>query len=146
MGRSAEFTAEFGGEDRLFRLPLGRLRAVQEKCDAGPMELLQRFLNGTYRIDDVRETLLQGLIGGGLDTAMAARLVKSNFDDLPLTPFVLLAQGVMMAVLVGAEDEALGELPGEAERTTLSPEGNSVSQASTAPPPPSVSIREKPTT
>lgn len=146
MGRSAEFMAEFGGEDRLFRLPIGRLRAVQEKCDAGPMELLQRFLNGTYRIDDVRETLLQGLVGGGMNTADAARLMKSNFDDLPLTPFIVLAQGVMMAVLVGAEDETLGEPEGEAEQKTPSPVESSASPASTAPPPPSVSIRGKRTT
>nr|WP_314437615.1 gene transfer agent family protein [uncultured Brevundimonas sp.] len=146
MSRAAEFTTEFGGEDRIFRLPIGRLRAVQEKCDCGPMELLQRFLGGTYRIDDVREVILQGLIGGGMDAPMAGRLVKSNFDDLPLQPFVMLAQGVIMAVLVGVEDEDLGELRGEDRPTNPSPEASSGSAPSTAPPPPSVSIHAKSTT
>lgn len=146
MSRSSEFSAEFAGEDRLFRLPIGRLRAVQEKCDCGPMELLQRFIGGTYRVDDVREVILQGLIGGGLDAPSAGRLIKSNFDDLPLQPFVMLAQGVIMACLVGAEDEDMGERQGEDRPTSPSPEANSGSAPSTEPPPSSVSIREKSTT
>ncbi|KAK0358855.1 hypothetical protein LTR94_033683, partial [Friedmanniomyces endolithicus] len=105
MSRTAEIELSFGGEDRLFRLNIGRLRALQEKVDAGPMELLSRLSAGTWRVDDVREVLLQGLIGGGMSSADATRLVKTDFDDLPLQPFVQIAQAVVMTALVGAEDE-----------------------------------------
>lgn len=117
MSRGAEVTLAFAGEERAFRLPLGRLRAVQEKCDAGPMELLNRLYSGAWRVDDLREILLQGLIGGGLDQAAATRLMRTAFDDLPLAQFVPLAQAVMGAAVVGAEDEPdVGKPPaGEAE-------------------------------
>ncbi|MBD3818404.1 MAG: gene transfer agent family protein [Brevundimonas diminuta] len=146
MSGSAIFRAEFAGEDRTFRLPLGRLRAVQEKVDAGPMELLQRYAGGNWRIDDVREVILQGLIGGGMDAPRAGQLIKTGFDDLPVLPFVPLAQGVVMAALCGSEDEDLGESPGEVSPKSPSPEERSGSEASTASPPPSVTIRAKPTT
>lgn len=131
MSRTAEIELSFGGEDRLFRLNIGRLRALQEKVDAGPMELLSRLSAGTWRVDDVREVLLQGLIGGGMSSADATRLVKTDFDDLPLQPFVQIAQAVVMTALVGAEDEVAGEPPGE-EQNSPSPAPNSASPASTA--------------
>ena len=138
-------TLLFAGEERQFRLPLGRLRALQEKCDCGPLELLRRFVDGSWRVDDLRETLMQGLIGGGLDQAAAARIILSSFDDQPLQQFVMTAQAVVMASVVGAEDEDLGEPEGEDQKSP-SPEAKSDSGRSTASPPPSVSIRAKSTT
>lgn len=144
MNRSAICPADFAGEERTFRLSIGPLRALQEKTDCGPMELLQRFAAGTWRVDDLRETILQGLVGGGMPSPEASRLIRFNFDDLPLQPFVILAQGIVMAALVGAEDEDLGEPEGE-ELKSPSPEAKSGSARSTASPPPSVSIRAKST-
>lgn len=136
MSRSAEVTLDFAGEERVFRLPLGRLRALQEKTDCGPMELLQRFQLGTWRVDDIRETILQGLKGGGMADAEAAKLLKTDFDDLPLLPFVTLAQGIVMAAVIGPADEVddAGEDQGEGT-TNLSPDQNSGSPVSTEPPP-----------
>lgn len=134
MSRSAEVTLAFAGEDRLFRLSIGPLRALQEKCDCGPMELLQRFASGSWRVDDLRETLLQGLKGGGMTDADATRLIRSNFDDQPYVGFVPVAQAVIMAAVVGAPDETLGEPEGEGPMN-LSPEASSGSEASTDPEP-----------
>ncbi|QBX38671.1 gene transfer agent family protein [Brevundimonas sp. S30B] len=134
MSRSAEISLAFGGEERSFRLPIGRLRPLQEKVDAGPMELLQRFAAGTWRVDDLRETILQGLIGGGLDQAKASRLVIDYFDDQPLQPFVTLAQAIIMAAVVGAEDEELGEPRGEEATSSPSPKASSGSAESTEQP------------
>lgn len=135
MSRSAEIVLSFAGEDRTFRLAIGRLRALQEKCDCGPMELLSRFSAGTWRLDDLRETILQGLIGGGMSAAEAAKLVKTDFDDLPLQQFVNTAQAVVMAALIGAGDEDLGEPGGEVEVTSPSPDTNSASPGFTEPEP-----------
>lgn len=145
MSRSAEVTLAFGGEDRVFCLKLGRLRALQEKTDCGPMALLSRYMSGDWRVDDVREAILQGLIGGGLDQANATKLVMSYFDDQPLQPFVQLAQGVVMAALVGAEDEDLGEPEGEGQPTSPSPMESSDLPGSTAAEPSSDSAPEKST-
>lgn len=130
MSRSAEVTLAFAGEDRPFRLSIGPLRALQEKCDAGPMELLQRFASGSWRVDDLRETLLQGLKGGGMTDAEATRLIRSDFDDHPYVGFVPVAQAVVMAAVIGAPDETLGEPEGEGA-TNLSPEASSDTDSST---------------
>lgn len=115
MSRSADIVLAFGGEDRTFRLPLGRLRVLQERTGCGPMELLRRLADGTWRVDDLRETILQGLIGGGLDQGRATKLVQQTFDDQPLQPFVTVAQAILLAAVMGAEDEdAPGEIEGEA--------------------------------
>lgn len=111
MTRSTEISLEFGGEDRIFKLPIGRMVALQEKTDCGPYELHRRFAAGEWRIHDLRETILQGLIGGGADVATAGALMKSFFDDLPSLQFVPLANAVVMAALSGVEDEPLGESP-----------------------------------
>jgi hypothetical protein len=133
MSRSAEIVLSFAGEDRTFRLPLGRIRALQEKCDAGPMELLVRFAQGTWRVDDLRETIHQGLLGGGMDVREAAALLKNDFDDLPLKPFIALCQAIVGAAVVGAPDERLGESEAgeEAEVSSRSPAANSASPPST---------------
>lgn len=136
MSRAAEISLAFGGEERIFRLPLGRLRALQEKTDCGPMELLRRFVAGEWRVDDLRETILQGLIGGGLDQPAATKLLLGHFDDLPLQPFIIIAQAIVMAAVVGAGDEDLGEQTGGAETSSPSPAESSASAASTAPEPP----------
>lgn len=135
MSRSAEISLDFAGEERTFRLSIGPLRALQEKTDCGPMELLSRFSAGTWRVDDLRETILQGLQGGGMTGAEATKLIRSNFDDRPLQQFVNLAQAVVMACLIGAGDEDLGEPVGEEAETPPSPGTSSASAASTAPEP-----------
>lgn len=139
MSRASEVLLPFGGEDRLFRLSIGRLRALQEKCDAGPPELLTRYVTKTWRVDDVREPLLQGLVGAGMAQHEAQRLVELHVDEEPLMQFVPLAQAVVMACLVGAPD---GEEPGETAAgaaTAKSPsrEENSASPDSMASAPPS---------
>lgn len=133
MSRSAEVTLAFGGEDRLFRLPLGRLRSLQEKTDAGPMELLQRYAGSNWRIDDVREAILQGLIGGGTDQHTATKLVQSYFDDTPVLPHVAFAQSIVAAAIIGVEDESLGEPQAGAQPKKRSRAAKSASPASTAP-------------
>ena len=131
MSRSAEVTLAFAGEDRQFRLPIGRLRALQEKCDCGPMELLTRFAGGTWRVDDLRESIYQGLIGGGMEAREAAGLLRTDFDDLPLQQFVPICQAIVMAAVVGAPDEDAGELQGEEALTSPSPGPSSASPAFT---------------
>lgn len=121
MSRSAEISLAFAGEDRIFRLPIGRLRALQERVDCGPMELLARYIGGTWRVDDLREPILQGLIGGGMGQAEATKLVQNNFDDLPLKEFIGIAQAIVGAAVVGAGDETLGEPQAGEPQTSPSP-------------------------
>lgn len=137
MSRAAEVNLLWGGEERLFRLPIGRIRAIQEKCDAGLPELLRRYITQAWMIDDVREVILQGLIGGGLDNQTATKAVLAYFDDTPIQPHVTVAQAIVAAAIVGVDDEDLGEPEGEETETRPSPEVSSASQPSTEPARPS---------
>ena len=130
MSRDAKIVLPFGGEDRTFRLGIGEWRDVQEKCDAGPGEILARLappfqavraglsLNdlvgsgmlGRWRIDDLRAIVLYGLIGGGEKPNDALALVKRWVDTRPPIEVIPTAYEIAYAGVIGAGDEvALGE-------------------------------------
>lgn len=147
MSRAAEVELHFADAQRMFRLRAGAIRAVQEKCDAGPMELLHRYVGGTWRYDDVREVIYRGLIDGGLPQVEASKLMEHNFDGHPLSQFVPLAQAIVSVVLVGApdEDEPPGEPQAGATRKSRSRAGKSASATSTSGPAPRATRRAKST-
>lgn len=134
MGLKTEVRLDFAGERRSFNLsPIGSIKRLQDACDAGPQFILNRLFDGSWRDHDLREPIVQGLVGAGMPQRDAQALVEKWIDPEPKQQFVPLAQAVLMAWLIGAEDEDLGEPRGEAETTSPSPEASSSSPASTAP-------------
>lgn len=134
MGLKTEVRLDFGGERRSFNLsPIGCLKRLQDACDAGPNHILQCLSDGTWRQEHLRETLMQGLVGAGESQRVAQALIESHVDPEPKQQFVPLAQAVLLAWLIGSEDEDLGEPQGGAEPNSPSPEENSPSPQSTAP-------------
>ncbi len=117
-----------GGEHE-FALAIGQLRALQERCDAGPMHILQRLATGMWRVDDVIQPIRLGLEGGGMDKGEALRLSRQFVEDRPLTESVLLAHAVLQATLFGEGDDPVGESAGGGEeKQTLSPAEKSAGQ------------------
>lgn len=55
----------FGDGVYAFALFAGQLEELEEKADAGPMEIYRRLLSGNWRTVDVRETIRLSLLGGG---------------------------------------------------------------------------------
>lgn len=109
---------------------LGHFRELEEKCDAGAPEILQRLTLQKWRINDLRETLRIGLIGGGMKPADAAILVKRYVDERPKAESVQAAQAVLLAAIVGAAEPADEEddHAGKAQATrTTAPEGSTSS-------------------
>ncbi len=145
--RDGAILRPWGDGDRAFRLGIGEWRKVQEKCDAGPPELLARLGAiqaakrafpdqkvfdlalagglGAWRVDDVREVLLQGLIGGGMSPTEAAGLVRELIDERPLFENVSLAFEVVLASVMGPDDEPLGKSRGRAARARRTSPGES---------------------
>lgn len=97
-----------GGEHE-FRLTIDLLRALQNKCDAGPHHILERLSSRQWMVEDIIETIRLGLEGGGLDKEEARRLVRVYVEDRPLTEAVLTAQAVLVGALFGQEEDAPGE-------------------------------------
>jgi hypothetical protein len=94
-----------GGEHN-FALPIGLLRALQQRCDAGPQWVLMRLQNKQWHVDDVVSTIRLGLEGGGLAKTEAARLTREFVEDRPLTESVLTAYAILAFALYGGGDEA----------------------------------------
>ncbi|TCR01064.1 gene transfer agent family protein [Neorhizobium sp. JUb45] len=131
MGKGVELTWR-GGEHE-FKLTIDLLRALQDKCDAGPQHIFERLANGLWMINDVTETIRLGLEGGGVEKEAARRLVKLHVEDRPLTEAIMTARLVLMAALFGAEEDAPGEVQaGEVTTPTHSREESGGSPVSTS--------------
>lgn len=146
MSRDGSITLTWGDGEHRFRLPIGQLRELQEKCGAGPPEILHRLATARWRVDDIRETLRLGLIGGGMGPVEALRLMQ-NYVDPPERPWLEnapMAQAVLMAAMVGVPDEEPVETVKKKTETTIQPDDSS-SPPFTEPPPQSGSAPEKST-
>lgn len=94
-----------GGEHE-FALPIDHLRALQDKCDAGPAYVLMRLRSHQWYVDDVIQPIRLGLEGGGIDKDEARRLARIFVEERPLAESVLTAIAVLShALFGGGEDE-----------------------------------------
>ncbi len=84
---------------------------LEEKCGAGVAKIFERLCKGDWHINDVRETLRIGLIGGGLDPTKASKLIKRYFDERPWREGVEPAMVVLMAAMVGVPGDESGKKP-----------------------------------
>lgn len=140
MSRHGDVTLAWADGEYTFRLAIAQLRELQEKCDAGPLELYRRMFTGKWRLDDVRETIRLGLIGGGTPPAAALKLVIRYVDDRPLMESMDIARVVLGVILLPVEDDPLKKAdPAGDERTAE----NSPSPVSTEPEPQSGSAQAK---
>jgi hypothetical protein len=95
----------WAGAERTFKLDIDLLRALEDKCDAGPSWVLSRLANEQWKVSDVYETIRFALEGGGMDKAAARKLVASHFADHPLGGSAVTAQTILMAALYSEEED-----------------------------------------
>lgn len=119
MARNAQVELDFGDGTYPFRLAWGQLIELQEKCDAGPYVILQRLINGQWRVEDLSNVIRLGLIGGGMTPVDALKKVRAYVEDRPPVESVLYAQAILSAGLMGADEEKLGEAEGEDQPNEL---------------------------
>src|SRR5690606_21980252 len=150
-------TEELGGVERRFRLGIGELRQLQEKCDAGPATILGRLMSiqpqafgqkrpnaqyyelgaddpdyradfnlysllrsfgGDWRVDDIREPIRLGLIGGGATPTDASLTVQTHVDSRPLPENIGLAAAIILKSLSSDEGDTPGEQKVETTKET----------------------------
>lgn len=99
----------WAGGEHTFDLKIEHLRALQDRCDAGPEWILARLSNKQWHVNDVVDTIRLGLEGGGMEKDDARKMVKRYVEDRPLTMSVLTAQAVLMLALYGDPDDQPGE-------------------------------------
>lgn len=149
MSRTAEIVAPFGAEERVFRLTLAGMEALQTASGHGPAKTLERLwpfvaaseakmtlrammenrMMGDWTVTEVRTTILQGLIGGGMSATEAGILVRAEYDPRMLAPrWVLLAFKILAEAMTNPEEEPAGE-PKAAPKTRRRRRGASTSAA-----------------
>ena len=99
----------WAGGEHDFLLTIDLLRALQDRCDAGPHFIHERLCTRRWMVNDVTETIRLGLEGGGTSKSDARKLVKTYVEDRPLTESVLTAQAILLASLFGQVDDQPGE-------------------------------------
>lgn len=113
MARGMDVT--WAGGEHTFALPIELLRAMQDKCDAGPAWILARLASKQWLVDDVVQPIRLGLEGGGMPKEDARKLVRKYVEDRPLTESVITAHTVLAAALYGGEE---GVASGETSAVT----------------------------
>lgn len=134
MSRDAAVTLDWGDGEHHFRLAWGELINVQEACDAGPYVVLERLRNNTWLLNDIREVIRFGLIGGGAKPPEALRLVRTFVEKRPPLENLLTATAILTVGLMGAPEEDVGESSAAdqaSEPGTTSPTASSGSRPST---------------
>lgn len=129
MSRDASIALDWADGTYQFRLAWGQIAELQEKCNAGPFEILRRLSSGTWRIEEISNVLRLGLIGGGMEPIPALKLVRTYVEARPPVENLLHAQAVMSAGLMGAPDEddvKKNSAEEQANGSTISPTENFV--------------------
>jgi hypothetical protein len=123
----------FGDAEHVFNIAkIGQALELEEKCGVGISEILDRLRTGRWKVNDVRETIRLGLIGGGMTPINALGVVRRYVDDRPWGESVLVAQAVMIAAIIGVPGDVVGKDKAEGTAT----EANALSAPpSTAPAP-----------
>jgi tail tube GTA-gp10-like protein len=147
---AGEIELDFGdGRYKFCVAKFAQIFELQDKCadkdgPSGPLKILRRLGDGSWLVQDVRETIRLGLVGGGMGAPDALKLTRSYVDERPWAESVPVARAILFAAAIGVPEDPLGkQTAGEAEtgQTTASS-----AQASTAPARRSASRRGKSTT
>src|SRR5262245_21292872 len=133
MSADGSVTHQWGDGERTFRLRIGELRELEAKRESGSFEIYQRLAGGTWRVDDITETLRLGLIGGGVAPMLALGLVAKYVQPTSFLVNVVIARTVLMHALFGDPEDAVGKAV--ADLTAPSPDEQN-SAPSSAPVPP----------
>ena len=118
MSRDGSITLDWADGSHQFRLAWGELIQLQEVCDAGPLVIYARLGSGQWRLNDIREPIRLGLIGGGATPDSALKLVRNYVEARPPLENVALARAIVGAATIGASDEDPGEAPAAPETET----------------------------
>lgn len=117
MSADASITFDWADGTYKFRLALGEIRELQEKTKIGPRRLYLRILAGDWLIDDLREPIRLGLIGGGMSPPKALDLVRRYVDGRPALESMEPSVRILAAFLTGVSDDPVGKTIAEGAAT-----------------------------
>lgn len=92
-----------------FRLGIGELRALEQRCDAGCAVVLMRLLASQFKIDDVVSTLRLGLIGAGMPEREAQKTVDAALEVASPYSLAVTAADILRLAIMWSEEDQPGE-------------------------------------
>jgi hypothetical protein len=114
---NGKVTLNFGDGEYDFNIAkIGQVIELEEKCGCGVAEIFERLRTNRWHLNDARETLRLGLIGGGMEPAKANVVVRRYVDERPWREAISPAMAVLMVAMFGVPGDEPGKKP-EAERT-----------------------------
>jgi len=113
MSADGSIDIVWGDGEHRFRTRLKEWREIQDKCGSGLIEIMDRLAGRRWKVDDVREPIRIGLIGGGMTPSAAHALVVSYVDQRPLAESVQTAFAILMAAIVGVPEDKVGKAEAE---------------------------------
>jgi hypothetical protein len=145
MSRDGSITLIYGDGEHRFRLPIGQLVELEEKCGAGLPDIFLRLQLGKWKVNEPREILRLGLVGGGMAPADAEMVMRRYFDppERPKAESIPVAFAVLGVALQGVPDEPLGKDEPAGENATTTDAGLPDGAEFTGPPPQSDSVPSK---
>ena len=112
----------WAGGEHDFLFDIGHLRALEQRLDAGVAVVLLRLLNGTWKVDDVLETLRLGMQGSGMAEKDALKALQIAYPTANLYELSVVAAKVLTMFVAWptgrGEDEPEESKPGEAQTST----------------------------
>lgn len=121
MSRDGTLQLSWPDQSRTYRLKLGELRQLEEKCGLGPFEILVALQNGRWKVDHVFDTVRLGMIGGGARMDEALRICELTIHDGTLAEAAVYAQAILHAAITGAPDEEIVGPKGNRDRGKPAP-------------------------
>lgn len=92
---SEPLTIAWGPGEHKFALPPEFHRKLEDARDAGLHEIAGRLISGSWRLDDIRETIRLALMGGGMSEPFANDLVQRYVDRRPKIESIMTAHKVL---------------------------------------------------
>lgn len=128
-------TVEFfwGDGDHKFRLGLEQARELQTKTGVGLYRLMKRIVDDDWMVDDLRETIRIGMIGGGAPPAAAMDQIKRYFDPFPKAKQIEPALRILHAFHIGTDDEPVGTHSGNGAGKPLAEETKTTADSPSPP-------------
>ncbi len=109
--RAAEEITWAGGANQ-FRLAIGELRTIEQRCDAGVAVVMMRLLGQQWKVDDVIQPILLGLIGAGMAEPDAKRAIEKAHSTANMYALAITSAAILQKFIMWDPD---GDAPGEAQ-------------------------------
>lgn len=74
----------FAGSQYRFRLAISHWQKLETDLGIGPQQIIERVHSGQWVAADVQKVVLWGLVGGGMQTHVAADMIRDFLDPVPM--------------------------------------------------------------